>query len=354
VRICLIASSRFAVKEPFAGGLEAHTATLATELTRRGHDVSLFAAPGSTLAGGTTVLDVDRFEPSAAARADVGAMPAPWMREHHAYLSLMLRLAREDRGRFDVVHNNSLHHLPVAMATMTPVPVVTTLHTPPTAWLESAIAFAPPSARFVAVSRHTAAAWRHVVDASVVPNGIDPRVWAEGPGGAHAVWSGRLVPEKAPHLALRAARLAGLRIVLAGPIMDRHYFDTEIAPLLDDRAVYAGHLDQRALAELVGRSAVALVTPAWDEPFGLVAAEALACGTPVAAFARGGLTEILTPACGRLAPAGDVDALAEAGLDARALSRSAARRHAVTRYSVDAMVDAYEAIYDESAFEAAA
>ena len=354
MRICLIASSRFPVSEPFAGGLEAHTATLATELTRRGHDVSLFAAPGSMLTADTSMLDVEVFEPSAAARADVGAMPAPWMREHHAYLSLMLRLAREDRGRFDLVHNNSLHHLPVAMAGMTSMPVVTTLHTPPTAWLESAAAFAPPSARFVAVSRHTAAAWRHVVDASVIPNGIDTTVWAEGPGGEHAVWSGRLVPEKAPHLALEAARLAGLPIALAGPIMDRGYFDAAIAPLLDDRAVHVGHLDQRALAALVGRSGVALVTPVWDEPFGLVAAEALACGTPVAAFERGGLTEILTPACGRLVPGGDVGALAAAALDARTLPRTAARRHATMQHSVDAMVDAYEELYDESAWGAAA
>lgn len=354
MRICLIASSRFPVKEPFAGGLEAYTATLATELTRRGHDVSLFAAPGSMLAADTTLLDVHRFEPSAAARADVGTMPAPWMREHHAYLSLMLRLGGEDRGRFDVVHNNSLHHLPVAMAAMTPLPVVTTLHTPPTAWLESAMEFAPRSARFVAVSRHTAAAWRHVVDAEVVPNGIDTTLWAEGPGGDAAVWFGRLVPEKAPHLALQAARAAGLPIVLAGPIMDRRYFESEIAPLLGDRAVYAGHLDQRPLAELVGRSSVSLVTPDWDEPFGLVAAESLACGTPVAAFARGGLTEIIAPSCGRLVPADDVAALATAALEARTLSRAAARRHAVARYSVDAMVDAYESIYIESALTAAA
>ncbi len=354
MRICLIASSRFPVREPFAGGLEAHTAALATALIARGHDVTLFAAPGSRLATATSVLDVDRFDPSPAARADVGAMPVQWMREHHAYLSLMLRLAGDDAGRFDVVHNNSLHHLPVAMAGLTALPVVTTLHTPPTAWLESAIEFAPPTSRFVAVSRHTADAWRHVVDASVVPNGVDTTIWRMGTGGGRAVWSGRLVPEKAPHLALDAARLAGLPIILAGPVMDRPYFDREIAPRLGATAHYAGHLAGRGLAELVGAAPVTFVTPEWDEPFGLVAAESLACGTPVAAFARGALPEILDADTGRLAPAGDASALAEAALAAMSLSRSAARRRAIDRFSLDAMVDGYERVYQDLMLDRAA
>lgn len=354
MRICLIASSRFPVKQPFAGGLEAHTSALAEALIARGHEVSLFAAPGSALVTETTMLHVDRFAPSAGARADVGAMPAEWMQEHHAYLALMLRLAGEDADRFDVIHNNSLHHLPVAMAAMTTLPVVTTLHTPPTGWLESAVRFAPPTARFIAVSRHTADAWAHAVHAEVIPNGIDTAAWRMGPGGTAAVWSGRLVPEKAPHLAVAAARLAGLDIVLAGPVLDQAYFDRMVAPVLGRGVEYAGHLDQAGLVDLVGHSAVTLVTPEWEEPFGLVAAESLACGTPVASFARGALPEILDAGSGRLAPAGDVAALAGAALEARHLSRLAARRRAERAYSLDAMVDRYEAVYRDVLLEPAA
>lgn len=342
------------MREPFAGGLEAHTASLAAALARRGHAVSLFAAAGSEATTDMRVLDVDSFSPTTAARADVGAMPHEWMQEHHAYLSLMLGLAKRDAGRFDVVHNNSLHHLPVAMASMIEPPVVTTLHTPPTGWLESAIPFAPPSARFIAVSSHTAAAWRHAVDSTVIANGVDTEVWRPGPGGDHAVWFGRLVPEKAPHLAIRAARLAGLPLWLAGPIMDRTYFDAEIEPLLGNSVRYVGHLDQAGLVNLVGRSAVTLVSPAWDEPYGLVAAESLACGTPVAAFVRGALPEIVDRSCARLAPADDVVALAAAALSARELSRSAARSHALRNCSLDAMVDGYEAVYADVVEAAAA
>ncbi|GAB3990600.1 glycosyltransferase [Nocardioides marmoraquaticus] len=356
LRICVVASSRFPIAEPFAGGLEAHTAALVRELRRRGHDVELFAAPGSDPTLGARELPVATFTSSPTARADIAAPPERWMQEHHAYLGLMLRLAGEG-SRFDLVHNNSLHHLPVAMAPSLPVPVVTTLHTPPVPWLESAFALAGdrPGAgvHVIAVSERTRRQWRHCVDADVVHNGIDTARWPVGPGGDRAVWSGRLVPEKAPHHALLAARRAGVPLDLVGPVGDQAYVDEHVRPLLDPPgpgAAYRhlGHLDQAALARTVGRAAVALVTPAWEEPFGLVAIEALCSGTPVAAYARGALPEVLGPWTGRLATPDDPDSLAAALLEASRLDRRRVREEAVAAYGVEAMVDAYEHVYDRA------
>ncbi|MCS0638434.1 glycosyltransferase [Streptomyces sp. LP05-1] len=349
LRIALIASARFPVREPFAGGLEAHTWSLAKALTDRGHRVRLFAAPGSDPALGLRELPVHRPVLSAAARADVSMPGAAWMAEHHAYLRLMLDLARDGERHFDVVHNNSLHHLPVAMAPALRLPVVTTLHTPPTPWLESAVqAQDDCPVTFTAVSAHTARAWRATVPAArVVRNGVDTGLWPEGPGGSPLVWSGRLVPEKGPHLAVEAARKAGRPLLLAGPVGDRRYFTEYVEPLLGDGAEYLGHLDRQALARLVGGAAAALVTPCWDEPYGLVVAEALACGTPVCGFDRGALGEILTPECGRLAPAGDAAALAELIPEAVRLDRRAARQRAERFCSLDAMAGRYTALYEE-------
>ena len=345
LRICLIASSRFPIREPFAGGLEAHTHALAGELVRRGHHVSLFAAPGSDSELGADELDVGVFTSSDAARADVASRPESWMREHHAYLRLMLDLARTGASRFDLVHNNSLHHLPVAMAEALEVPVVTTLHTPPVAWLESAAMLAPDSARFVAVSEQMKAAWAHVVEATTVYNGVDTDLWSPGPGGTGAVWCGRLVPEKAPHAAIDAARAARLSLQLVGPVYDQEYFAREIVPRLGDDVRWMGHLSQREVHRVVARARVAVVTPAWEEPYGLVAAEAMSCGTPVAAFARGAMQELVEPHTGRLAAADDVAALACAIGAAARLPRHRVRSRAVERWGLTRMVDEYESVY---------
>jgi glycosyltransferase involved in cell wall biosynthesis len=345
LRICLIASSRFPVAEPFAGGLEAHTHVLARELVRRGHDVTLYAGPGSDPTLGVRAFEMARMPDSRQARADVGASPGTWMQEHHAYLALMLDLARDAQHTFDVIHNNSLHHLPVAMATAVAVPMVTTLHTPPIEWLEAAAGFAPAHSRFVAVSNQVGLSWSHVVAATTVSNGVDTDVWRAGPGGSAAVWSGRIVPEKAPHAAIDAARAAGLSIDLAGPVFDEVYFEREIVPRLGSDVRLLGHLYQEELASVVGRAKVAVVTPAWDEPYGLVAAEAMACGTPVAAVRRGAMGEVVDEETGRLADPDDTGRLARAIADAAELDRATVRDNACRRFALSRMVDEYEQLY---------
>jgi glycosyltransferase involved in cell wall biosynthesis len=344
LRIGLIASATQTVEQPFAGGMEAHTATLADGLRARGHEVTIHAGGGDgarplTGTGGHLRL-------SGAAREDVSMPAEPFMAEHHAYLTLMLGL---DEIGYDVVHNNCLHYLPVAMAGALRTPMVTTLHSPPTPWLESAIG-ARPDARgshWVSVSRTNAGAWSHLCrPCRVIHNGIDLDLWRYSPrprvGGA--VWSGRIVPEKGLHLAIAAAARAAVPLTVAGPVGDPAYFERCLAAAGRD-VHYAGHLESSELAAMVADAAVALVTPCWEEPFGLVAIEALACGTPVAGFARGALPEILDARSGALAAPGDVAGLAERIAVAAGLCRSDCRRRAERQFSVAAMVDAYVGAY---------
>ncbi|MBV9831997.1 MAG: glycosyltransferase [Marmoricola sp.] len=327
MRVCLIASSRFPVREPFMGGMEAHTHALALELIARGHEVSVFAAPGSD-----PRLRARELRPSG-----------------RAHLELMVGLSQHTFGHFDVVHNNSLHHQAVAKSGLLDVPVLTTLHTPPVPWLESAAPLSAPDSAFVAVSDHVSQAWSHAVRSRTIHNGVDPALWGFGPGGARAVWSGRIVPEKAPHEAILACLLAGVGLDIAGPVHDRAYFETHVRPHLSESVRYRGHLGTTELRDLVRTSAVALVTPRWAEPFGLVAAEAMSCGTPVAGYDAGAMSEVVDTSSGRLAPEGDVEALARCIPEAMRLSRRAARSRVERHFSHARMVDAYESAYRELA-----
>lgn len=346
----ILAAAKHPIAEPFAGGLESLTWHLVRGLRDRGVDVSLFAAPGSDPRLDAVELDVAPLHLSDAARQDVAMIPEAWLREHHAYLQVLLGLQRRDD--VDVIHNNSLHHLPVAMSGSLPAPVLTTLHTPPTPWLEPAIAIDAQSrnrlrhSHFVAVSEHTARLWSHVAHARVVHNGVDISRWVAGPGGPDLAWVGRIVPEKAPHRAVAMARAAGRRLRIAGPIGDRAYFEARIAGAIGDDIDYLGHLGSTDLVELFGSSAVTLVTPDWDEPYGLVAAESLACGTPVVALDRGGLREFVTPDVGVLLGTDADDAATGLAIDeAGRLDRARCRAHAVASCSVSRMVDDYLLLY---------
>lgn len=351
MRIGIIASARHPIAEPFAGGLEKQTHDLATGLTERGHDVTVFAAYGSdpNLDVETICGDECRVDFSREAMADPTALPEPFMRTHHAYLSLMLRLGH--RG-FDLIQNSSLHYLPVSLAPTLDTPLVTTLHTPPTPWLESALATQPPDERStcVSVSESNAALWRPLVEVrEVIPNGIDLDVWPYSDSGdpETVVWSGRMVPEKAPHLAIEAAHGARVRLVLAGPLADDQYGRSEVLERLGPDDEYVGHLDQEDLASLVGSAGVFVCTPDWQEPFGLVVAEALACGTPVAAFDRGAIGEVVDERTGVLADPGDVVGLSRAIRLARSLDRRACRARAELEFSVGRMIDRYEHLYGD-------
>jgi glycosyltransferase involved in cell wall biosynthesis len=344
MHVVILAAARHPLRQPFAGGLESLTWALVRGLRERGVDVTLFAGPGSDPALGARELAVRPLELSDLARADVAMPPEPWLREHHAYLQVMLEL--RDRADVDVIHNNSLHFLPLALAQSCAAPMLTTLHTPPTPWLEPAISLMDQTrSRFVAVSRHTAQLWSHVTTAEVLHNGVDTTVWTAGPGGDDLVWVGRVVPEKAPHEAIRIALESGRPIRLAGPVGDADYFHSAVEPLLGPTVEYLGHLGVPALRELVGSSAALVVTPEWDEPYGLVAAESLACGTPVVGYRRGGLSEFVAPHCGVLVEPGDVAGAAAAVDAVCALDRRGCREHAESSCSLDTMVDAYVAHY---------
>lgn len=343
LRIAVIAHNRFPIRQPFAGGLESHVWYLVRALAARGHEVSLFAAPGSDLGPGSERWGV-RLHP-------IGTRSRPQWRatlpDHRDYRSVMESLIADAGTSYDLVHNHAFHYWPILLASRLDVPMLTTLHTGPVLWLKSAIRCSGGEGSvFASVSQQAAQQWQQAVEhVMVVNNGVHLADWPVGPGGHYLVWSGRITPEKGPHAAIEAARRAGMPLILAGRVHHERYFRRMIKPQLGRQATYVGHLDQPELARLLGGAAAALVTPYWDEAYGLVAAEAMACGTPVLAFDRGAVSSLVTPDVGRIVPAGDIAALAAAVAAAPGLSRAAVRRHAETHLSDDSTVDRYLAVY---------
>ncbi|WP_374928377.1 glycosyltransferase family 4 protein [Kytococcus sedentarius] len=339
---------RSPIRPPFPGGLEALTWYLSTRLAQRGHEVVVFAAAGSDCGPGTRIVTPDDL----GVRVDPGA---PWEETRddvtRAYEALVRHLPELGVG---LVHNHSLNPTVPRLRHQLDVPVLTTLHTPPLVPMLGAFRLTPPHpGEVVAVSAHTARSWRRalrggLLDPEVVHNGVDTDAWPLGPGGDSLVWFGRLVPEKGPGTAIDMARHLGMPLRLVGPRSDPAWFDEHIRPRLGDGVEYLGHLDTPQLAEVVGQSAATLVTPQWDEPFGLIAAESAACGTPVISLRRGGLPEVVSSGTGHIVPADDWSSeLDDALAGALALNRSAVRREVEERLGLDRMVDAYESHYEQ-------
>ena len=344
MKIAVIGHVRFPIARPFMGGMEAHCWHLCRGLCARGHEVTLFAAGDSDWGGKVEpVVDIhyDREFPWHKWRG------TPELTGHldRAFERILPRIAE---GGYDVVHNNSLHRFPPRFAARHRIPMVTSLHVPPFEVLKRAVADGgAPWSLFTTCSQRQLAAWFDdggTPFARVVPNGIDLADWPFRPqGDGTAVWMGRITPTKGPHLAAKAAKLAGIPLTLYGTIEDPTYFDTQIVPLLGENVRYGGLLQSTDLTDAIALASVLLFTPLWDEPFGLAAIEAMACGLPIAAIENGAIREV----AGDLARYAGADAgeLAKALREAIAIPRTAARERVERLFTLERMLGEYEGLY---------
>lgn len=341
-RTAVIAHLRHPIAQPFMGGMEAHCDLLVRTLMAKGHQVTLFASGDSAPALPVAAVSPHAYEaelPWAIWRG-TDRLTA-WLADAYARC-----WAAVLAGGFDIVHNNSLFAPIHDWALRDGVPMVTSLHVPPFGPLREAVARnRAPWLRLTVPSSSQVPLWGNDDAIRVAHNGIDLSRWQPiGRGNGRALWFGRITPNKGTLAALRAADAAGIALDLIGPVECADYF-AELTPHLNAPHAYLGHLSGDELTARVASSSVVLSTPMWDEPFGLVAAEALASGVPVAALDRGAMAEVIGD-CGALAA--DEAALPAAIRRALRVPRARCRARAERCFSASAMVAGYAAAYDDA------
>ncbi|HTJ60487.1 MAG TPA: glycosyltransferase [Candidatus Saccharimonadales bacterium] len=339
MRVALVSPFVAAIDEraPQIGGAQAVVADLARGLAARGHEVTLLAPRRSFVTGAVIVdLGIDADPAAALGRKNSDAS------QDTAFAAVADWLASRS---FDVVHGHAFDA--PAFARLRGPHVLHTIHLPPIDPTVVAAVRATP-ATLATVSESCRAAWRSEGASvrEVLPNGVDLAAVPAGDGtGGYLAFAGRMSAEKDPAAACRVARAAATQLRLAGPIYDERYFAREVAPLLGDGISYEGPLDRAALWRMLGAATVTLQPARWDEPFGMVALESIACGTPVVAYRRGGLADVIVDGLsGCLVTPGDEAGLLDAVGTAGGLSRAACRADA-GRHDLGRMLDAHEALY---------
>jgi glycosyltransferase involved in cell wall biosynthesis len=257
-----------------------------------------------------------------------------------------------------VIHNHAFDAPAVRLAAALRAPVVHTVHLPPDRAVSAALRQVTQSSRpptVAVVSDFQAGAWRRVVPVGAVLPPYPPTraIGWSGVAGTGALFAGRLSPEKGAAEAIDIARAAGVPIEVYGDVYDAGYSRDQIDPrrAWPEVNVHPG-VPRAALWQAMAAAAVVLCPSRWDEPFGLAAAEAQACGTPVVAFRRGGLGEVIVDGVtGFLVPPDDIGAAAAAVSEAAKLSRPACREHAEGQLDLEVSLDAHERLYRRVAGE---
>lgn len=351
MRIAIVSTPFIRVPPAGYGGTELFCYELAEELARRRHDVTLFTTGDS----GTRCRKRALY-----ARPEWPPTPADEL--NHAAWSLA-DIAQNDG--VDLVHVNSV--LAVPLARFCQVPMVHTLHHRREDAM-SRVYTTHPEVHYVAISRRQLELEVPLARASVVHHGLSPdRYPPSASDEGYLLHLGRYSEEKGTHLAIDAARLAGVPMALAGRAhpQDRAYFDAEIVPRLKRASprgggaggapdvVELGEADHQRKVALL-RGARALMCPIqWEEPFGLAAIEAMLCGAPVIGFARGSFPEIVEEGItGFLVPDGDVAGMARIARSLARFDRAACATRARERFSTEVMTTAYEGIYRAALAEA--
>lgn len=355
MRIAIVAPLVTPIREPQLGGSQAVVADLARGLAERGHEVEVYAAADSVIPGVTVVDTGVRAEELSSLLYRADRSSAAENRAGEAAFRTVFDAV--NKARYDVIHNHAFDPPAVRFACTLESPVIHTLHLPPDATVAAALGQASLSANpptIATVSTTAAAGWRRLTRVDVVlPNGVPVNQipWSET-GGGHLLFAGRFSPEKGAAHAIAIARQADVPIDLYGEPYDAEYArDAVNCHSGEPDITIHGGVPRSEIWKLMARACAVLCPARWEEPFGMAAAEAQAAGTPVIAYDRGGLAEVVRHGkTGFLVPADDVAGAAQRVRQVAMISRADCRRHAETNLNLEAAITAHERLYNQVRF----
>jgi glycosyltransferase involved in cell wall biosynthesis len=342
LRILYIAYPLLPVSEASAGGAEQMLRVTEGQMAQRGHSTMVAACDGSQATG--------ELLPTGPAPGQPDSLPQRDAEHNRAILQFLARRQRTHR-RFHLIHDMSGTFWP--HAAVLSLPVLATLHLPRSFYPPQMFENIPSNVGFSCVSESQARSFAGVPRLlGVVRNGVEvegfPWIASKKP---YLLWLGRICPEKGAHLAIQAARLAGLPLMLAGQVYPfsyhQQYFQREIVPHVHDklqRVRFAEAPSPEQKMHLLSHARALLIPSVAEETSSLVAMEAAACGTPVIAFRRGALPEVVRHGITGLV-VDSVEEMAQAVGHLGEVNPANCRRHAEQKFSAARMVDGYEQLY---------
>jgi len=334
MRIAQIATLSAPVRKETGGSIESLIWLMTRELTKLGHEVTVFGAAGSEVDGEVVVTSPGPY-------AQHGALE-----DWHLCEWNNLCQAVAQSNRFDVLHSHA-YLWGIPLQPLSRALLVHTTHIVPDE--DSARLWAAaPEACVTAISHAQWSAFPQLRPSAVIPHGVDTAefTWREQPED-YLLYLGRFVSGKGPLLAIETARQLGLRLVLAGP--SNPYFREKVQPLVDGKSVeYAGFVTGKERDRLLGGARALIYPIQYPEAFGLVLVEAMLCGTPIAAIRLGAVPEIVAEGVGGFT-APTREEFAATIPKCLALDRRRVRQHAVELFSAERMARAYADCYEQVA-----
>ena len=336
MRIAQIAPLWERVPPPGYGGIELVVGLLTDELVRRGHDVTLFASGDSI-----TLAKLESVHPQAL-RLD------PNVKECGIYDMLQLSRVYEQAQEFDIIHSHmGCGALPYG--TLVKTPTLHTLHGIFTPDNEKMFKHARKQP-YTSISNSQRKRELGLNYVATVYNGVDVdsyEFYEQPDNPPYLAFLGRISPEKGTHLAIEIAKQSGWHLKIAGKVdkVDVEYFETLIKPQIDGQQIeYLGEANHQQKNRLMGGAVATLFPITWPEPFGLVMIESMASGTPLIAIELGSTSEVIADGkTGFLCQ--DLDECIAAIDQIPTLSRQDCRQHVRDKFSVQCMVEGYEAVY---------